>query len=125
MTPEILTGLDSLSPLAPQHQPVNLAPIRILLESNASVPQMACFDTAFHCSHPDVADVYATPARFHAAEVRRYGLHGLSYEYIAQRLKQDDLRKGQNRYRASRERSVHVRFGERSKRGMHDGFHCA
>jgi acetate kinase len=90
VTPEILTELDSLSPLAPLHQPVNLAPIRILLESNPAIPQIACFDTAFHRSHPDVADVYAIPARFHAAGVRRYGFHGLSYEYIAQRLKEID-----------------------------------
>src|SRR6202035_1981758 len=70
----------------PLHQPNNLAPIRALLERFPQLPQVACFDTAFHRGHSAVADHYAIPERFHSEGVRRYGFHGLSYEYIASRL---------------------------------------
>ncbi len=83
---EILAKLDAFTPLAPLHQPNNLAPIRIIRERRPSIPQVACFDTAFHRSHSDVADRYAVPEQLHSQGVRRYGFHGLSYEYIAQRL---------------------------------------
>src|SRR6516162_903552 len=73
--------------LAPLHQPNNLAPIRALLTRRPELPQVACFDTAFHRGHSAVADHYAIPERFYAEGVRRYGFHGLSYEYIAERLK--------------------------------------
>lgn len=84
---EILAKLEAFTPLAPLHQPNNLAPIRIIRERRPSIPQVACFDTAFHRSHSDVADRYAVPEQLHREGVRRYGFHGLSYEYIAQRLK--------------------------------------
>jgi acetate kinase len=74
--------------LAPLHQPNNLAPIRTILERFPQLPQVACFDTAFHRGHSAVADHYALPQRFYAEGVRRYGFHGLSYEYIASRLPQ-------------------------------------
>ncbi len=83
---ETLAKLQRLAPLAPLHQPNNLAPIRALLAQAPELLQVACFDTAFHRGHPEVADRYAIPARLHAEGVRRYGFHGLSYEYIAQRL---------------------------------------
>jgi acetate kinase len=73
--------------LAPLHQPNNLAPIRALLARFPDLPQVACFDTAFHRGHSAVADHYALPERFYAEGVRRYGFHGLSYEYIAERLR--------------------------------------
>ncbi len=83
---KVLTELESLIPLAPLHQPHNLAAIRVLLEAMPAVPQVACFDTAFHCSQPEVAKRLAIPRRFAEEGVRRYGFHGLSYEYIASKL---------------------------------------
>jgi len=85
---QVLEHLARYSSLAPLHQPNNLAPIRTLLERFPDLPQVACFDTAFHRGHSKVADHYAIPERFYAEGVRRYGFHGLSYEYIAQRLVQ-------------------------------------
>jgi len=84
---EVAAQLERFIPLAPLHQPNNLAPIRTILESFPDLPQVACFDTAFHRGHSDVADYYALPRQFHAEGVRRYGFHGLSYEYIAGRLR--------------------------------------
>lgn len=91
MTPEMVTGpllaeLAQLSPFAPLHQPHNLAGIRAAMEAFPGVPQVACFDTAFHRSHPFVNDTFALPRAFYDEGVRRYGFHGLSYEYIAGEL---------------------------------------
>ncbi len=86
VTPEVATQLERYTSLAPLHQPNNLAPIRALLERRPELPQVACFDTAFHRGHGALADYYALPERFYKEGVRRYGFHGLSYEYIAQRL---------------------------------------
>ncbi len=88
VTEKVLTDLDRYVPLAPLHQPNNLAPIRILLERFPQKPQVACFDTAFHRGHADTADRYAIPDRLYAEGVRRYGFHGLSYEYVADRLRE-------------------------------------
>ena len=85
---EVLRRLDRYVPLAPLHQPHNLAPIRMLLARRPDLPQVACFDTAFHRGHGALADHYAIPEHFYAEGVRRYGFHGLSYEYIAQRLRE-------------------------------------
>ena len=82
----VVSRLERLATLAPLHQPHNLAPIRSLLESFPSLPQVACFDTAFHRDHDKLADHYAIPRRLHDEGVRRYGFHGLSYEYIAKTL---------------------------------------
>jgi acetate kinase len=82
----VLARLDTFSPLAPLHQPNNLAPIKAVRERQPQLLQVACFDTAFHRGHPDVADRYALPEKLYAEGVRRYGFHGLSYEYIANRL---------------------------------------
>jgi acetate kinase len=82
VTPELLVELEALVPLAPLHQPHNLAPIRIALELNPALPQVACFDTAFHHSAPEIAQAFALPQALHIEGVRRYGFHGLSYEYI-------------------------------------------
>jgi acetate kinase len=78
--------LQAFAPLAPLHQPNNLAPIRTLRQRQPQLPQVACFDTAFHRGHPEVADRYALPEEFYREGVRRYGFHGLSYEYVASRL---------------------------------------
>jgi acetate kinase len=84
---DVLAHLERYVPLAPLHQPNNLAPIRSLLALRPGVPQVACFDTAFHRRHSALADRYAIPERFYREGVRRYGFHGLSYEYIAGRLR--------------------------------------
>jgi acetate kinase len=84
----ILTRLEAFVPLAPLHQPHNLAPIRSLLNNFPTLPQVACFDTAFHRGHGALADHYAIPRQLHAEGIRRYGFHGLSYEYIAKALHQ-------------------------------------
>src|SRR5262252_4768481 len=83
---EVVKNLEQYVPLAPLHQPNNLAPIRSLLARSPDLPQVACFDTAFHRGHTAVADHYALPEQLYADGVRRYGFHGLSYEHIAQRL---------------------------------------
>jgi acetate kinase len=84
----VLDRLERFVPLAPLHQPNNLAPIRAILEKRPGMLQVACFDTAFHRGHPEVADRYAIPDALYEAGVRRYGFHGLSYEYIARRVRE-------------------------------------
>jgi acetate kinase len=84
---DVLMRLEQFSSLAPLHQPNNLAPIRALLTRRPELLQVACFDTAFHRTHSAIADHYAIPERFYQEGVRRYGFHGLSYEYIAERLR--------------------------------------
>jgi acetate kinase len=82
----VVARLEKYVPLAPLHQPNNLAPIRALLERRPDLPQVACFDTAFHRTHDALADHFAIPEQLYEEGVRRYGFHGLSYEYIAGRL---------------------------------------
>lgn len=82
----VIADLERLIPLAPLHQPHNLAAIRALVEVAPELPQVACFDTAFHRTQPRVAQLFALPKAFAESGVRRYGFHGLSYEYIAHRL---------------------------------------
>lgn len=89
---DVLEVLERLIPLAPLHQPHNLVPIRILLERRPGLPQVACFDTAFHASSPDISRRFAIPRELHDAGVRRYGFHGLSYEFIASVLRDHDER---------------------------------
>jgi acetate kinase len=84
----VVARLERFIALAPLHQPHNLAPIRSLLTNFPGLPQVACFDTAFHRTHDAVADYYAIPHQLHAEGVRRYGFHGLSYEYVAKTLPQ-------------------------------------
>lgn len=86
ITPELLEQLAKLAPLAPLHQPHNLSPIRTVMEMAAALPQVACFDTAFHHTIPEVERSFAIPRALTAQGIRRYGFHGLSYEYIASRL---------------------------------------
>jgi acetate kinase len=82
----VIERLQAFAPLAPLHQPNNLGPIRTLRQRQPQLPQIACFDTAFHRGHPEIADRYALPERFYQEGVRRYGFHGLSYEYVASQL---------------------------------------
>jgi acetate kinase len=83
VTPSVLEELRQLVPLAPLHQPYNLAAIEAVMERLPGVPQVACFDTSFHRGVPAVAEVVPLPAHIRESGVRRYGFHGLSYEYIA------------------------------------------
>ncbi len=85
---DVVKELELLIPLAPLHQPNNLAPIRAIFERYPGLPQVACFDTAFHRGHDPVADHYAIPEQLYTEGIRRYGFHGLSYEYVAERLRQ-------------------------------------
>jgi acetate kinase len=85
---KVLSELDKLVALAPLHQPNNLAAIRAIRERFPTLPQVACFDTAFHRGHDPVAEHFAIPEKFYVEGVRRYGFHGLSYEYVAGRLRE-------------------------------------
>ncbi len=83
VTPSLIEALAALTPLAPLHQPHNLAPIRALAKSEPDLPQIACFDTGFHVTNAPGVTRYAIPRALSDEGVRRYGFHGLSYEYIA------------------------------------------
>jgi acetate kinase len=83
VTAELLAELEALVPLAPLHEPYNLAPIKLAMTLNPGLPQVACFDTAFHRTAPEVDQAFALPYSFFEEGIRRYGFHGLSYEYIA------------------------------------------
>src|SRR5678815_3199223 len=87
---ELVQRLEDLVPLAPLHQPHNLAPIRHALEEMPTLPQVACFDTAFHRAQPELAQAYALPESITSRGVRRYGFHGLSCEYVAGALRTVD-----------------------------------
>ena len=84
----VLGRLERYVPLAPLHQPNNLAPIHSIRQRFPDLPQVACFDTAFHRGHTAIADHYAIPESYYEEGVRRYGFHGLSYEFIAGSLPQ-------------------------------------
>jgi acetate kinase len=88
VTEAVLADLVKLEPLAPLHQPHNLAPIRAILKAAPQIPQIACFDTAFHRTQSNLAQAFALPRRFAEEGVRRYGFHGLSYEFLVLRLKE-------------------------------------
>ncbi len=83
---EILAYLETLNSLAPLHQPANLAGVRAFRKACPQVPQVACFDTAFHATTPPVEKRFGLPESWHRQGVRRYGFHGLSYRYVADRL---------------------------------------
>ena len=88
LTGDVLAALEALTPLAPLHQPHSLMPVRAINALRPGLPQIACFDTAFHHTMPAVATRLALPRAYAEEGVRRYGFHGLSYEYIARRLRQ-------------------------------------
>jgi acetate kinase len=86
VTPALLADLDRLVPLAPLHEPAGIAAIRAVAAEDPATAQVVCFDTAFHRTNPTVAQAFAIPEHFFDDGVRRYGFHGLSYEYIASAL---------------------------------------
>ena len=123
--PEVIAALGKLSPLAPLHQPHNLKPIEIVAKLRPELPQVACFDTAFHRAQPEVAQAFALPPSITDLGVRRYGFHGLSYEYIAGVLPQFDPKAG-----AGRTVVAHLGNGssmcamvEWPQHGQHHGLH--
>jgi acetate kinase len=89
VTPEVLEKLRGLNSLAPLHQPHNLAAIDILKKLKPELPQIACFDTAFHAGHEPLFSLYALPQELADKGIRRYGFHGISYEWIAHVLRRD------------------------------------
>lgn len=86
ITAEVIESLDSLTPLAPLHQPHGLAGIQAISERFPATPQVACFDTAFHRTCPEVARRYALPREWHDRGIERYGFHGLSYQSIVEQI---------------------------------------
>ena len=88
--PSVMTELAKLVPLAPLHQPHNLAPIAAILEAAPNLPQIACFDTAFHRTQPALAQQFALPRNLTAEGVKRYGFHGLSYDYVMSHLRETE-----------------------------------
>jgi acetate kinase len=86
ITPQVVEQCRELVPLAPLHQPYNIAAIQAVLDRLPGVPQVACFDTSFHRTQPAVAELVPLPGRVTSRGLRRYGFHGLSYEYIASAL---------------------------------------
>ena len=121
----ILDQLEKLAPLAPLHQPHNLAPIRVISRIAPDIPQVACFDTAFHRTQPPVSQLYALPRDLSATGIKRYGFHGLSYEYIASVLPGivGDAARRPRRDRAPRQRLQHVRHAGRQECRDDDGLH--
>jgi acetate kinase len=97
VTPEVVAALQKLTPLAPLHQPHNLKPIDIVASLRPGLPQVACFDTAFHRAQPEAAQAFALPESLTGRGVRRYGFHGLSYEYISSVLAQFDAKAASGR----------------------------
>ena len=95
ITPEVLEQLSRLNSLAPLHQPHNLAGVRAMAQAFPHLPQIACFDTAFHTSVPELHQRFGLPRALHDQGVRRYGFHGLSYQYILQCLQAHSSRAGQ------------------------------
>jgi acetate kinase len=88
VTEAVLKDLAELEPLAPLHQPHNLAPIRAIMKAAPQIPQIACFDTAFHRTQSNLAQAFALPRRFAEEGVRRDGLHGLSYDFLVSRFRE-------------------------------------
>ena len=88
ITPQVLDQLKTLTPLAPLHQPHNLAPIRAILTEAPHIPQVACFDTAFHQTQAPLAYQFALPRELTESGIRRYGFHGLSYDYVSGKLRE-------------------------------------
>jgi acetate kinase len=121
----IAAQLAQYVPLAPLHQPHNLAPIHDLLERWPDLPQVACFDTAFHRTNADLEQMFGLPQPMFAQGLRRYGFHGLSYEYIAERAAAVLGPRGRRTHAgpAPGQWRQHLRAARRLQCGHHDGLH--
>ncbi len=136
VTAALEAKLRQLNPLAPLHQPHNLAGIAAVRSARPSLPQVACFDTAFHHSLPRLATLTALPRKFHGEGVRRYGFHGLSYEYVIDTLRRDGvdvdreriivahLGNGASMCALKRGRSVETTMGFSTLAGLPMGTRC-
>ena len=136
ITDQVITDLEQLVPLVPLHQPHNLAAIRVVTQRAPQLPQVACFDTAFHRTQPTVAQQIALPREFASEGVIRYGFHGLSYEYIASVLPEIDphaargrtivahLGNGASMCALSRGRSIATTMGFSALDGLPMGTRC-
>jgi acetate kinase len=118
VTPQLIESLRTLIPLAPDHLPHEIAAIEVVARSYASLAQVACFDTAFHSEMPRLAKIYALPRQFEEEGVRRYGFHGLSYEYIL-----SELQSGEGRA-AAQDRIVMAHLGNGSSMAAVRGGKC-
>lgn len=94
---QVVSKLEKFIPLAPLHQRHNLAPIRFLMERAPQLPQVACFDTSFHRTNTQISQMFALPMEYFETGVRRYGFHGLSYEYVASVLPEYDSKAARGR----------------------------
>lgn len=94
VTAELLTELERIAPYAPEHLPAEIALLKAFAEHDADVPQIACFDTAFHRTLPRAAKILPLPRRYYDQDVRRYGFHGLSYEYLMSELERRGAAQG-------------------------------
>ena len=119
--------LARLTPMAPLHQEACLSPARTLLSLRPDVMQVGCFDTAFHTALEPPVSRFAIPRSYEESGIRRYGFHGLSYEFIAGRLREisPDSRRQTNRCRASRQRRKSLRDAQWPERRYHHGLHAA
>jgi acetate kinase len=132
----LMAELEALCALAPLHQPHNLAAVRAMTAIHPGVPQVACFDTAFHRSMPESATRFALPRALHEAGIRRYGFHGLSYEFIIRQLRAHDpslaagrviaahLGNGASLCAISKGRSVDTTMGFTALDGLMMGTRC-
>ena len=122
-----LAYLERLSPLAPLHQPHNLSGVRAAQDAFPDALQVASFDTAFHRSHSWVNDVYALPRELYAQGIRRYGFHGLSYEYVVEKLQQAAPLHASGRVVVAHlgNGASDVRHSRPAKRRFEHGFHRA
>ena len=120
---KVMQALEAFVPLAPLHQPHNLGAIRAVAQHAPALPQVACFDTAFHRVQPLVAQSFALPREYAEEGVIRYGFHGLSYEYIASVLPIVDPRSDRSYHcRPFGKWRQHVRYDGRTKCGHDHGF---
>ena len=119
---EVVTKLEQLIPLVPLHQPHNLAAVRGVMQLRPDLPQVACFDTAFHRTKPKVADRFGLPDELFQRGVRRWGFHGLSYESIAGQFRQlaPDLSAGRVIVAHLGSGASLCAMKRRPKRGYHD-----
>jgi len=85
---DVIAELEKLTPLAPLHQPHNLGPIKGIAQNAPHIRQVACFDTAFHQTQPHLAQAFALPRELSESGIRRYGFHGLSYDFVSARLRE-------------------------------------
>ena len=119
----VIAELTRLAPLAPLHQPFNLKAIAAARAAFPGVPQVACFDTAFHTGHAFEEAAFGLPRAYYEQGIRRYGFHGLSYDYVARQLARDRAggRRRAGRHRASRQRRLAVRGAQRQERRVDHG----